>query len=381
MNAVIKEEFGFIGSSPVGANLIDGPISGPERRQDGQQQVLPVRARGLLSGAAVRSGYVPGNEALDQVLNRSMAVVFLILTAPLFLFVLILQKLFAPGDVFYRGQRLGKDREIFYILKFRTLVPDANRLTRLRTLPRRSNLETRIGAYLRRSRLDELPQLINILRGEMVFFGPRPIRPEMECVYRAEAPSYEERFKVRPGLVGLAQAVMSHETPKAVRARLNKQACNAPIRYGALWLFVGYVGWCVLAKSARLGACAVLNLFRPMAEHGWLQSGFVRPRHSRIEICVEDGIQMGAITGMSDEVLQFVASKPLPRGHHQVTLIARKSGGHCVRRSVAIDVREILPVGQGKCGLLHYAVFEAKTASAIYFIERYFLRATVVPAC
>src|SRR5215213_5716130 len=121
--------------------------------------------------------------------------------------------------VLYRGERVGRGGRIFTILKFRTLRRDAE--TRLgpflgEELVRRTELEyTRVGRGLKTSQLDELPQLWNVLRGDMSFVGPRPIRPRFFEELARELPGYWQRLVVRPGLTGFAQVRRGYETSMA----------------------------------------------------------------------------------------------------------------------------------------------------------------------
>lgn len=336
------------------------------------------KSRGLLSGAELRTGYAPSSTLLDAVVNRGLALLLLPLVSPLMLVIIVLQKLVVRGPVFYSGRRLGKGRREFNILKFRTLRFTAGTVTRDQTLPRRSMTETRIGIYLRRSRLDELPQLINILRGDMVFVGPRPIRPEIEDLYRQEAPGYEERFGIHPGLVGFAQALMTHETPKNLRARFNRMCCRTPIRYHAAFGFLVYVGFCVLLKSARLAMSGIADQFRPLAQHKWLRAGFNCPPDSKVELSAGNSTHVGAICGISDEVLQFVSTRPFPEGEHFVTLVRTRKSGRICRLRVRAKIEHCEPVGIGRSGFANYATYSTTTRGARHFVERYLLQSSVI---
>ncbi len=121
--------------------------------------------------------------------------------------------------ILYRGERVGKDGRIFEMLKFRTLRPGAEE--RLGPylgpeLVERTRAETtRLGGRLRAMQLDELPQLWNVLRGDMSLAGPRPIRPRFFEQLASELPAYWQRLVVRPGLTGFAQMRRSYETSMA----------------------------------------------------------------------------------------------------------------------------------------------------------------------
>jgi lipopolysaccharide/colanic/teichoic acid biosynthesis glycosyltransferase len=134
-----------------------------------------------------------------------LALIGLIFSAPLWPVIAIMTKLEAPGSVLYRQVRLGKGRRRFTILKFRTMVADAEAKGPVWSMGGKDPRVTRFGRILRRSRLDELPQLWNILVGEMSFIGPRPERPEFVEQLESQIPLYHLRFAVRPGLTGWAQ--------------------------------------------------------------------------------------------------------------------------------------------------------------------------------
>ncbi|MEU0652113.1 sugar transferase [Streptomyces albogriseolus] len=156
--------------------------------------------------------FTGGRRAVKGVVDRLGATVLLVLFAPLMLLVALLVATDSRGGVFYRQRRVGKDGLEFTILKFRTMVPDADRaraaLTGLNEgagplfKMRRDPRVTRIGAVLRRYSLDELPQLFNVLTGSMSLVGPRPPLPE-ECA--SYGPDIRRRLKVKPGLTGLWQ--------------------------------------------------------------------------------------------------------------------------------------------------------------------------------
>ena len=124
----------------------------------------------------------------------------------------------SPGPALYRQERVGRGGRIFRIRKFRTMAADADRRGPPLTIGADPRI-TRAGAWLRRTRLDELPQVVNILRGEMSLVGPRPERPEFVEQLAATLPFYRARHSVRPGLTGWAQ-VQYHYGRTAEDARI-----------------------------------------------------------------------------------------------------------------------------------------------------------------
>jgi lipopolysaccharide/colanic/teichoic acid biosynthesis glycosyltransferase len=111
----------------------------------------------------------------------------------------------SAGPVFFRQERMGFDGRRFQILKFRTMVEDAEKLTGPVWTAPGDHRVTRLGRWLRRFSLDELPQLINVLRGEMSLVGPRPERPPLIDEFRKSIPHYMLRHKIKAGMTGWAQ--------------------------------------------------------------------------------------------------------------------------------------------------------------------------------
>lgn len=150
--------------------------------------------------------------ALDVLLSACAA----LLTGPVVMAIAIVLKLSSPrGPVLYRGWRVGRGGHLFQMLKFRTLAPDAEQRLGPFLGPELTQLTetevSRIGRALRASRLDELPQLYNVLRGEMSLVGPRPIRPRFFEELCVGIPEYWQRLVVRPGITGLAQLRLTRE--------------------------------------------------------------------------------------------------------------------------------------------------------------------------
>ena len=123
------------------------------------------------------------------------------------------------GRIFYLQERLGQGGRLFNIVKFRTMVQNAEHLTGPVLAFRSDVRSTRVGRMLRRSHLDEVPQLFNVLRGEMSFVGPRPERPELYQQIEQELPAFARRLRVKPGIAGLAQARGGYHAAPRVKLR------------------------------------------------------------------------------------------------------------------------------------------------------------------
>jgi len=141
-------------------------------------------------------------EFLIRTLDIAGSVLLLFVCIPVIIFVSLLIKITSPGPVLYKQQRVGKDGKVFTLYKFRTMVKDAEKVLGLAPTLEKDPRVTKVGKWLRRTRLDELPQLINVLKGEMSLVGPRP-----ENLYRVENHKALQgiRLAVEPGITGLAQ--------------------------------------------------------------------------------------------------------------------------------------------------------------------------------
>jgi exopolysaccharide biosynthesis polyprenyl glycosylphosphotransferase len=145
------------------------------------------------------------NRPVKRTLDLIGGTLLLLLALPLMAAVALAIRLSSPGAVLYRQVRIGRDRKSFTLVKFRTMRPDAEAESgEILAQPGDPRL-TPIGALLRGFRLDELPQLFNVLNGSMSLVGPRPERPGFVQTYLREVPGYAERFSVAPGVTGLAQ--------------------------------------------------------------------------------------------------------------------------------------------------------------------------------
>jgi sugar transferase (PEP-CTERM system associated) len=140
-----------------------------------------------------------------RLLSIVISLTGLILSAPLWPLVMLMVRLDSPGPIFYSQRRVGKGNSIFHVIKFRTMRQDAEAKSGPQWAGANDPRITRVGKFLRSSRLDEIPQLWCVLKGDMAFVGPRPERPEFVESLTREIPYYGVRHMVRPGLTGWAQ--------------------------------------------------------------------------------------------------------------------------------------------------------------------------------
>ena len=167
-------------------------------------------------------------------------------------------RLWDGGPVFYTQARLGRGGRPFRIIKFRTMVRDAEAGVGPVWATVNDPRVTRVGRLLRATELDELPQVVNVLRGEMSLVGPRPERPELAARFEAEIPGFGERLAVRPGIAGLAHVYGDAHTPPRHRLRYDRlylarmgPGLDTRIILLSLWV----VGGRLLGRDRLAGTC------------------------------------------------------------------------------------------------------------------------------
>jgi exopolysaccharide biosynthesis polyprenyl glycosylphosphotransferase len=152
-----------------------------------------------------RSRLVGANLVVKRVFDLVLSVLLLIPGIPLMAIIAIAIRLDSPGPAVYRQERVGKDGRAFTAYKFRSMMPDAEADTGPVFTSRADPRITKVGRFLRRTSFDEVPQVLNVLRGEMSLVGPRPERPHFVALFEQEVAGYAQRHEVRPGITGWAQ--------------------------------------------------------------------------------------------------------------------------------------------------------------------------------
>ena len=153
---------------------------------------------------------------LKRLFDFILALILLIILVIPFCIISFFIKIDSKGDIFYRQDRIGRGGKIFKIFKFRTMVPNADKIGGYSTA-KNDNRVTKIGAYLRKTSLDELPQILNVLMGDMSFIGPRPDVPAQKVNYTQS--EWKQRHQVLPGITGIAQCRNRHNVSNSARKR------------------------------------------------------------------------------------------------------------------------------------------------------------------
>jgi exopolysaccharide biosynthesis polyprenyl glycosylphosphotransferase len=159
-----------------------------------------------------------GSRVLDIICGLIIAAIFVVV----FPFVAIAIKLDSPGSIFYKQERVGLNGAKFTIYKLRSMVQNAERNGQAQWAVKGDSRITKVGNFIRKTRLDELPQVINVLKGEMSMVGPRPERQQFMDKLEAQIPNFNKRLAVKPGLTGWAQVNYGYgSTVEDAKIKLN----------------------------------------------------------------------------------------------------------------------------------------------------------------
>jgi sugar transferase (PEP-CTERM system associated) len=177
-------------------------------RVHGLVPIDSVKVSWLIYGEGYRQNWM--RALVKRLFDITVSAGLLVLAAPVMILAAVLIAMESPGPVIYRQERVGLRGRTFTLLKFRSMSKDAEKDGKAAWASANDARITRIGRLLRRTRMDELPQLINVIKGEMSFVGPRPERPEFVTMLTEQIPFYAVRNSVKPGLTGWAQVRYSY---------------------------------------------------------------------------------------------------------------------------------------------------------------------------
>jgi len=354
------------------------------------------------------SGYRYKNDCIEFLIDSSVAFCILLLTLPIWPVLALIIKLQDRGPVFYRGIRYGKNKKKFYMYKFRTLIADAEAKIGAQLVNSSMNLETPIGKFLRDTRLDELPQLINVLKGDMALIGPRPERPLIYEQMCQDIPDYDLRFTIKPGLIGYSQLFTPHSTSKKFRARIDNYYSQAGFEVKNNFIFLLYafslLGGIALKKIIKLIEKKIVLIFQAKRfsdERKSPRIKFFLSYHARLIIYLNNSVGMGGeektadngfncfIFDINDKFISIISDAPLPtlddskvctaklmiNSHDK--LFERRSRQHIIRCNI-IDMKEIKRSKERYSSYRYLLAYSPISDLYRYRLDKYVLKKSIL---
>ena len=315
--------------------------------------------------------------ALPARVGAMAATVFLL---PVLAVLSILVLVTSGTPILYRGIRLGRGKRLFRMCKFRTLRPAAEQELGHQLVAERHRVVTPLGGFLRQTRLDELPQLLNVARGEMAFVGPRPVRP---AVYEAQCtsiPGYDRRFDLLPGIVGYSQVFTPHGTPKTVRTRIDNSLYARKRRCCWKLAFLAYTAVLMLWAMAR-HAGGLIRL-RPRLLSGRPERRVftrVTPGDCRVILPADGAVLEEDVASISECCFRFRCADS-PRTGLSTTAVLRTSRHDRRGRRITRHAHcraEIAVTRQGAQGTDVVVRYDPLTPYDDYRVQQYFLNGSL----
>ena len=316
--------------------------------------------------------------------RRTVAALFLIPGGVLIGLLYLYHKLIVrDGEpVFHCGMRMGRNKKPFVMYKVRTLIGRAQEELQGKLHQDDRSLEIKGGGFIRRTRLDEIPQLINVLKGDMAFVGPRAVRPEVyerEC---RDIRNYDVRFQVLPGLTGLSQFMTPHGTHKAIRARID----NVLIRKMKNPLWSALIVLVTIEVLARRMVKEIFRAIRWRMRYMWnhnIRPILHRPKHISIRESDESFTHpleaRFEMVGVEDKLIHVASDRRLTKGEVVNLIIWRDRGKKGKRIKCRGTVQDTgLQVRRDNRRVNTY-VMSCKPVSDVnaYWLERYVLNRSI----
>ncbi|MFC1657463.1 sugar transferase [Candidatus Moduliflexota bacterium] len=337
----------------------------------------------------VYGGYSKVFHLTNRLFNLALALLFILIAAPLMLVIAVINRSYSGNPVFFQSLRLGKNKRPFTMYKFRTLTSGAEEVIGPDVFDAGSSgskhLLTPWGKFLRETRLDELPQLFNVIKGDMDFIGPRPVRPIIYENLCSTIPGYDFRFIEKPGLIGYSQLYTPHNSPKVIRAHIDNFFLRRKQRYLRDTLTILYTAAVVMKRVVLLSLRALwidlvkVRILRQYSEKRNLER--VSPQDVTVSIYDsekrESSMAVRAkLTDINEEALSFSADQELGKNEFPFSLTmhyrkkgrVRKKTAHCLGH--VYKVRSDTVSGRPSY-VISYAPLSAFNG---YIIHQYFLK-------
>lgn len=343
---------------------------------------------GRVASARFLNGAIDLRAINDRAFNVALAILFIVPGLPLFAAIALLIYLVDGRPVIYKGRRLGLRKRPFTMYKFRTLTLGADRIIGAKILSHQNNVTIPLGGFLRDTRLDELPQLLNILRGDMNFIGPRPLRPEQYEDLCQGIAKFDRLFGVRPGLIGYSQLFTPHASPKRLRSLIDSREMQRRPSSFRQMRIIGFTVLTVAAKSAGRTLKQVQEVFRRTAVRGRRRRELTRVR-PRGALAFIDSNRNGSYEGrgklldMNDAAFRIRCPEPIASEEVRLKLeirVRRWNGASKDPRKGRERTRSARCAGRvcqvrQRARYWDYVIaYQPETPLSHYIVQQYFLR-------
>lgn len=303
------------------------------------------------------------------VFERFLAAIHLLISLPLFIVVPIIIKLQDGGPVYYISRRMGKNKQLFNMYKFRSLAPQAEHDIGAQLLHHSHNAEIPGGRFLRDTRIDEIPQLLNVVKGDMHFWGPRPERPELYAEHCAHIVDYDRRFAVKPGLFGYSQIFTPHSTPKRIRKLIDNRCIKRCESFKHFVFSTSLIMLFLSLRMARKGSLAILSRLslklRKARATDQRALERIRPARLSLEIDGDDnstGLGNLRLIDINEEYMYLHASEQFP----DATM--------CLRMKIKTGSSWLYPAGKLKTARVMIIVYRKVQIKSGPYREAYVIR-------
>lgn len=320
-------------------------------------------------------GFRPKNPALHRAWNIAVSLTILICVLPVFAILIPLALILNGRPVFYVGKRIGKDGRPFNIFKFRSLNIEAEKTIGASVVAGDSDLITPFGRILRDTRLDELPQLVNVLRGDMNMVGPRPVRRVVCEENSKKIKNYGVRFRVKPGLLGHTQIFCPHGTSKAIRARYNNILVNRDAKLlgeASLVIFSALTSMKLVARHILKG----LNFPKSMTISGAKRDRVMAflPTKTNLDADAAEITDPVTVEMINSKNLTIVSQYPLQQCRISGHVFVRKPKGGTIRVKINADIQNWVLRAVNTSGPYSYdATYWTKSEFGRFMIDRHVL--------
>jgi lipopolysaccharide/colanic/teichoic acid biosynthesis glycosyltransferase len=321
--------------------------------------------------------------------DRAIAVALLFILSPIFLTLTVLVALIIGRPVFYRGERLGRHRDPYMVFKFRTLPNGIQKRLGTSLFSEQEEVLPVLARFMRETGLDELPQIINVARGEMRFFGPRPERREIYERYGCSNADYERRFDTAPGLFGVSQLLTPHSAPKRLRARLDRRYLKSGGRLTWPFFLYAYAATVrqVIVSAGRYFWHNAINLRMARRKREKRSQLRVAPRNATIQLIDPSQtptVATGYILDMNRDYIRARFDRPLPssyittQGGRLLTVRGTATRGRT--RTARCHAHIERQLNDGDRRQPEYLIaYNADTPLNRYLVDQYFLEQAIIP--